>query len=64
VKATDIDAVANKGSIALVSALNIMTLDAGAFAPYEQVTRAQAATTFYKFLNVRSQLQDSTAGLR
>jgi hypothetical protein len=64
VKATDIQGLANEGSISIVSALDIMTLNNGAFSPNEQVTRAQAATTFYKFLKVRSQLQDSPVNRR
>ncbi|MDF2964554.1 MAG: S-layer protein, partial [Paenibacillus sp.] len=57
--ATDLEGVNNKGAIALVNALAIMPMDGGKFMPGEQITRAQAATTFYKFLQVRSELQDS-----
>ncbi|NHN28436.1 S-layer homology domain-containing protein [Paenibacillus agricola] len=58
-KATDIDDLNNQGAIAIVSALQIMGLEGNTFSPYEQVTRAQAATTFYNFLKALSQLQNS-----
>ncbi|TDF98285.1 YcdB/YcdC domain-containing protein [Paenibacillus piri] len=57
--ATDLGDESTKGSIALVNALSIMPLEGGKFNPKEQVTRAQAATAFYKFLQVRSELQDT-----
>ncbi|NOU95190.1 S-layer protein [Paenibacillus sp. LMG 31456] len=57
--ATDLEGVKNKGAIAVLNALSIMPLEAGKFKPSEQITRAQAATTFYKFLQIRSELLDS-----
>lgn len=59
VTATDLEGVSNKGAIAVVQALSIMPLEAGKFKPSEQITRAQAATMFYKFLQIRSELQES-----
>ncbi|PZE22502.1 S-layer homology domain-containing protein [Paenibacillus xerothermodurans] len=60
-KATDVDGIPTKGSIAIVNALSIMSLEGGKFSPNVQVTRAQAATIFYKFLQVRSELQEPAA---
>ncbi|MFD0680497.1 MULTISPECIES: S-layer homology domain-containing protein [unclassified Paenibacillus] len=57
--ATDLEGVKNKGAISILNGLTIMPLEGGKFKPSEQITRAQAATTFYKFLQVRSELQDS-----
>lgn len=45
------------GQVAIVVGLNIMTLTDGNFGPDEQVTRAQAATAFYRFLQKRAELQ-------
>ncbi|MCZ8516217.1 S-layer homology domain-containing protein [Paenibacillus filicis] len=58
-KATDLDGVKNPGDIALVTALQIMSADGTRFSPEVQVTRASAAAAFYKFLQVRAELQDS-----
>lgn len=55
-KVTDVDGLPNQGAIAIVSSLQIMALNGDTFSPYEQVTRAQAATTFYNFLKALSQL--------
>jgi hypothetical protein len=56
-KATDLDGVANQGDIALVTGLSMMSLDNGKFVPLGEMTRAQAATAFYKFLQARASLQ-------
>jgi hypothetical protein len=58
-KANDVADLPNQGAIAIVSSLGILSLNGEAFSPYEQVTRAQAAATFYNFLKALSQLQDS-----
>ncbi|MDQ1909165.1 S-layer homology domain-containing protein [Paenibacillus sp. GD4] len=57
-EASDLDGIKNPGEIALITKLSIMSLDNGQFKPAGQVTRAQAATAFFSFLQVRSQLQD------
>ncbi|SFL47404.1 S-layer homology domain-containing protein [Paenibacillus sp. 1_12] len=59
-KATDVNELPNQGAIAIVSALDIVTLNGETFSPYEKVTRAQAATAFYNFLKALSQLRDSS----
>ncbi|MCU6795282.1 S-layer homology domain-containing protein [Paenibacillus sp. WQ 127069] len=58
-KATDVNELPNQGAIAIVSALDIVTLNGETFSPYEKVTRAQAATFFYNFLKAHSQLLDT-----
>lgn len=57
--ATDVTGVKNQANVALVTALGIMSAEGGLFAPTQQVTRAQAAAAFYKFLQKRMELQDS-----
>ncbi|MEC0229131.1 S-layer homology domain-containing protein [Paenibacillus alba] len=46
------------GVAAIVVGLDIMTLTNGQFAPQQEVTKAQAASAFYRFLQKRSELQD------
>lgn len=46
------------GDAAIVVGLNIMSLNEGSFAPQVEVTRAQAASAFYRFLQKRAELQD------
>ena len=46
------------GDAAIVVGLNIMSLNDGYFAPQEEVTKAQAASAFYRFLQKRSELQE------
>lgn len=46
------------GDVAIVVGLNIMSLNEGSFAPQVEVTRAQAASAFYRFLQKRAELQD------
>jgi len=48
----------NVGDAAIVLGLQIMTLTDGYFAPKEEVTKAQAASAFYRFLQKRSELQE------
>ncbi|AFH59397.2 YcdB/YcdC domain-containing protein [Paenibacillus caseinilyticus] len=65
-QATDLEngAAANPGAVALVNGLGIMTLEDGKFRPKTEMTRAQAATAFYKYLQVRAELQDSPVNPR
>lgn len=46
------------GDAAIVVGLNIMSLDDGQFVPQQEVTKAQAASAFYRFLQRRSELQE------
>lgn len=46
------------GVAAIVVGLNIMSLSDGQFVPKQEVTKAQAASAFYRFLQRRSELQD------
>lgn len=48
----------NKGQVAIVVGLGVMTLSNGKFEPRKQVTRAEAATAFYRYLQTRATLQD------
>lgn len=48
----------NKGQVAIVVGLGVMTLSKGKFEPRKQVTRAEAATAFYRYLQARAALQD------
>ncbi|OAS18243.1 YcdB/YcdC domain-containing protein [Paenibacillus oryzisoli] len=54
----DAGKVSNVGDAAIVLGLKIMTLNGGNFAPQEEVTKAQAASAFYRFLQTRAELQD------
>ncbi|MDR6554371.1 S-layer homology domain-containing protein [Paenibacillus qinlingensis] len=54
----DADKLTNVGDAAIVVGLNIMSLNDGNFAPQAEVTKAQAATAFYRFLQKRSELQE------
>lgn len=54
----DAGKVSNLGDAAIVLGLKIMTLNDGSFAPQEEVTKAQAASAFYRFLQTRAELQD------
>lgn len=54
----DAGKVTNVGDAAIVLGLKIMTLSDGNFAPKEEVTKAQAASAFYRFLQTRAELQD------
>ncbi|MDD9270627.1 S-layer homology domain-containing protein [Paenibacillus sp. GCM10023248] len=46
------------GVAAIVLGLNIMTLTDGKFAPQQEVSKAQAASAFYRFLQKRAELQE------
>jgi hypothetical protein len=48
------------GDAAIVVGLNIMSLNEGSFAPQAEVTKAQAASAFYRFLQRRAELQDQS----
>ncbi|WP_426450773.1 YcdB/YcdC domain-containing protein [Paenibacillus sp. S-38] len=65
-QATDLEAgaAASPGAVALVNGLGIMTLEDGRFRPKTEMTRAEAATAFYKYLQVRAELQDSPVNPR
>lgn len=56
---TDADAVQHKGHAAIAVGLGIMSADGSLFRPADEVTRAQAATAFFRFLEKRGTLQDS-----
>lgn len=56
---TDVDAVQHKGHAAIAVGLGIMSTDGSQFRPADQVTRAQAATAFFRFLEKRGTLQDT-----
>jgi hypothetical protein len=58
-KFTDTASIKNIGEVAIVVGLNIMTLVNGSFGSPEEVTRAQAATAFFRYLQKRAELQDS-----
>ncbi|MGG2196644.1 S-layer homology domain-containing protein [Paenibacillus sp.] len=45
------------GQVAIVVGLNIMSLTDGSFSPDEEVTRAAAATAFFRYLQKRAELQ-------
>jgi hypothetical protein len=50
--------IKNKGQVAIVVGLGIMTASNGSFMPEQEVTRAQAAIAFSRYLQKRSVLQD------
>ncbi|MEX2460500.1 MAG: YcdB/YcdC domain-containing protein [Paenibacillaceae bacterium] len=50
--------IKHKGQVAIVVALGILTAPNGSFAPAQDVTRAQAAIAFSRYLQKRSVLQD------
>ncbi|GIP34413.1 YcdB/YcdC domain-containing protein [Paenibacillus sp. J2TS4] len=57
--ATDADQIELKGQVALVLGLGILTTsDDGQFHAKQEVSRAQAATSFYRYLEKRSTLRD------
>ncbi len=55
---SDAGKLAHVGDAAIVVGLNIMTLSDGYFAPQDEVTKAQAASAFYRFLQTRAELQE------
>ncbi|WP_072328362.1 MULTISPECIES: S-layer homology domain-containing protein [unclassified Paenibacillus] len=56
---TDAGDVKQVGQAAIVVGLGIMSLTDGSFKPAEEVTRAQAATAFFRYLQKREELQQS-----
>ncbi|MDF2923083.1 MAG: S-layer protein [Paenibacillaceae bacterium] len=54
---SDTGAIVNKGHAAMVLGLGIMTAQDGQFRPLEEVSRAQAAVAFFRYLEQRSTLQ-------
>jgi len=55
----DADQTKQKGQAAIVVGLGIMSLQDGKFAPERDVTRAEAATAFFRFLSARADLQEA-----
>jgi hypothetical protein len=58
-KFKDASSVKNIGEVAIVVGLNIMTLTDGNFNSSGQVTRAEAAATFFRYLQKRAELQEN-----
>lgn len=56
---SDLDEVKNPGAASLTVGLGIMSADNGKFNPHKEVTRAEAASAFYRYLQKRSMLQES-----
>jgi hypothetical protein len=54
----DASKLKNVGEVAIVVGLEIMSLNEGSFQPEQEVTRAQAATAFFRYLQKRAELQD------
>jgi hypothetical protein len=48
----------NVGSVAIVLGLGIMSLTNDKFEPQQEVTKAQAASAFFRFLQKRAELQE------
>jgi len=57
----DASELGSVGEVAIVTGLEIMTLTDGRFNGKQEVTRAQAATAFYRFLEKRAELGDQRA---
>ncbi|WJH36062.1 S-layer homology domain-containing protein [Paenibacillus sp. CC-CFT747] len=58
-KVSDAGAITHKGQVAIVTSLGIMSPgDDGSFEPGREVTRAQAAVAFYRYLEKRADLTD------
>jgi hypothetical protein len=58
-KFTDGANLKNLGDVAIVVGLDIMSLSDGSFNPGQEVTRAQAAAAFFRYLQKRAELQDN-----
>jgi hypothetical protein len=58
-KFSDAASVKSIGEVAIVLGLNIMTLKDGSFKPDQEVTRAEAATAFFRYLQKRAELQET-----
>ncbi|MFD0694061.1 S-layer homology domain-containing protein [Paenibacillus sp. GCM10027628] len=54
----DASKLKNVGDAAIVLGLNIMSLSGDKFEPQQEVSKAQAASAFYRFLQKRAELQD------
>lgn len=57
--AADSASISKQGHVAIVLGLGIMTTSEGSFSPDTEVTRAQAAVAFFRYLEKRVTLQDS-----
>lgn len=55
----DAESVQHKGHVAIVVSLGILSASDGSFLPKAEVTRAQAATAFFRYLEKRAALQDT-----
>lgn len=55
----DADKTEKKGQAAIVVGLNIMSLSDGSFLPERKVTRAEAATAFFRYLQTRADLKEA-----
>jgi Zn-dependent metalloprotease len=55
---TDLDQIEHNGHVAIANYLGILTAQNNEFLPEEEVTRATAATAFYRFLEKRGQLTE------
>lgn len=55
----DSDAIDNKGQAAITVGLKIMSLSDGKFLPDKKVTRAEAATAFFRYLQKREELREA-----
>jgi hypothetical protein len=53
----DASQLASRGEAAIVVGLGIMTLSDGSFNPKQEVTKAQAATAFFRYLQKRAELE-------
>lgn len=56
---SDLEEVKNPGAASITVGLGIMSVDNGKFNPHKEVTRAEAASAFYRYLQKRSMLQES-----
>jgi len=56
---SDLADVKDAGAAAIAVGLGIMSVDGGKFVPKKEVTRAEAASSFYRYLQKRSMLQES-----
>ncbi|MBD3920735.1 S-layer homology domain-containing protein [Paenibacillus sp. PR3] len=56
---SDAAKVEQKGQAAIAVGLGIMSLQNGKFLPERQVTRAEAATAFFRFLQVKADLKEA-----
>ncbi len=55
----DAGAIKNKGQAAITVGLKIMSLSDGKFLPEKKVTRAEAATAFFRYLQKREELREA-----